>query len=152
MITAPTAPGRTFVNRACDVLIETEFGQAITGGDLAPQGLTRITVLTDRMTGAQLRLDDEMLDFIADSLITPAERMARRIQAHYDATHAIGTRMHVRARTASMGIRGLTVDATFEKEGEDAAQVLISCGYTKAADVDLSTLTVTGDFGRRIAA
>lgn len=151
MLTAPTAIGRTFVTRACNILVETETGAAITGGDLAPTGPTRITVLTDRETGAQIRMDDQMLDFIADSLITPAERMARRIQAHYTSTESIGTRMHVRVRTGHMGIRGMTVEGLLEREGQDAITVLISCGYTKAADLDLTTLRVTGDNGRLVA-
>lgn len=150
MITAPTAPGRKFINRACDILVETEDGPAITGGSLAPANDVRITVLTDRMTGAQIRLDDEMLDFIADSLITPAEHKARRIQTHYDAHPLADASITIKVRTGSCGISGMTVEAVYN-ESDIERVVLVSCGFDKAGDLDFSTLTITGERGIRIA-
>lgn len=114
MITAPTRPGRRFVNRAVDILIEEEMGAPITR---RPDGLsmTRIITLTNRETGAQIQLDEDMLDFIVDQTLPPAMRHAKLIQSHLDVKGG-DERVHVLIRTANAGLRSMTVEADIETE------------------------------------
>lgn len=50
------------------ITVTEEHGDAITQGALAPHSPCRITVLTDRATGAQIRMDDAMLSVFLATL------------------------------------------------------------------------------------
>ena len=151
MITAPTKIGQKVITRIVDVFVEERRGTPISIQPEPAPSEVRIITLTDRKTGAVIELDEHMMDYLADSVITPAERMARRVQAHYDANPPHGVRVHVKARTAHKALAGLTVEGRYDSDGSDIIDVLISCGLNKAGDLDLSTLSISGDYGRKVA-
>lgn len=122
IITAPTAPGRRFVNRTVDILIEEETGPAITQG---MEGDVRIVVLTDRRTGAQIRLDDHMVSFVFEQILPPARRAAEQLQTHYDARGvAFVDRVEILASTAHISADMLTVEARTHGAGSTAASIV----------------------------
>lgn len=61
-ITSPTAPGRHYVTRAVDILVEKGMGAPIVAG-MGEDDVELIT-LTNRMTGNSITLQSEMLDYI----------------------------------------------------------------------------------------
>lgn len=148
MITAPTAIGRTLVNRAGPILVEEHRGPSITvlpGADPHPEA--RIITLTNRETGAVVQLDEFMFDFVSDNLIPPAVRMARRVQARYDATEPKGRRIEVKTQTAHISGERFTVEADMVIEHTDVdkgAPVRISafasCALDVAGDLDFNSL------------
>jgi hypothetical protein len=159
MITAPTAVGRTFVNRAGPILVEEHRGPSITvmpGEDPHPEA--RIVTLTDRDTGAVVQLDEHMLDFVVDQLITPAVRMARRVQARYDVTEPKGRRVEVKTETAHVSGDRFTVeadvvveDASVDKGRGVRLMGVASCALDVAGDLDFNSLHLA-TLGGRIAA
>ncbi len=147
MITAPTALGRKFINRAGPILIEEHRGPTISampGDDAHPEA--RIVTLTDRDTGAVIQLDEYMLDFMFDQLIPPAVRMARRIQTRYDAIVMEGRRVEVKTQTAHLAADQLTVEADLIIEGGVRFHGLVGCPLV-AGDLELDAMhfaTVAG--------
>lgn len=137
MITAPTAPGRRFVNRAVNILVEEEMGTSITKHPDGP-ATTRIFTLTDRETGAQIRLDEEMLDFIVHQTLPPAVRHAKLIQSHFDAKSG-GERVHVLARTAHAGLRSMTVEADIETD-EGVVRGLVTADLTDGGGISMTSI------------
>lgn len=83
MITFPTKPGRKFVNRARDIVMEMDFGTET----------PRVFHLTNRETGAQVTVDEDQLSFLAHdaklqvSLSDEAIDLAAR--AAYDASRMV---------------------------------------------------------------
>ena len=65
MTDADKTTNRRFAAQAVNVVVEHETGAAITVGALAPRSPCRITVLRDTTTGAEIRLDDAMLQYFA---------------------------------------------------------------------------------------
>ena len=122
MITAPTAPGRRFINRARDILIEEEAGAAIAYG---VEGEARIVVLTDRTTGAQIKMDDDMIDFLFEQILPPARRAAARLQTHYNA-HPVAyvDRIDIIPSTAHVSADMLTVEARTHGKGRMADSIV----------------------------
>lgn len=136
MITAPTAPGRTFVTRVGPILIEEHRGPTIgkmPGKDPHPEA--RIVTLTNRETGAVIQLDETMLDFMFDQLIPPSVRMAHRIQTRYNAIASGGCRLEVKAETAHVSGDHLSVEATLHVNDGIHFQGMVGCPLV-AGDLD----------------
>lgn len=159
MITAPTAPGRRFINRAGPILVEEHTGPSITimPGD-EPHPDMRIITLTDRETGAAVQMDQEMLDFIVDQLIPPAVRMARRIQARYDMTEPKGRRVEVKTQTAHISGDHFTAEADLVIEDASVKPGrgvrlcgIVSCALDVGGDLDFNSLHLATIAGRLAA-
>lgn len=149
MITAPTKVGHRFVTRVVDVLVESRQGPSIAtpADDGAVQPETTIVVLTDRRTGAVIELDRAMLEDVCNRVITPAMRIARLIQAQYDALTANqvknggkGTRIAIRVDTAHQGLSGITVEADATMTDGSTYAGLVSCGLNRAGLLDFATM------------
>jgi hypothetical protein len=146
MITFPTKPGRKFVNRARDIVMEVDFGTET----------PRVFHLTNRETGAQVTVDEDQLSFLAHdaklavSLSDEAIEIAAR--AAYDASRMVmGMRSEDRDfRTQIVEWRAIakaTIEATMPADKPLLMERMVSgidakLGIQDGADAHLRTNAV----------
>lgn len=130
MITAPTAPGRRFINRIGDILIEEHPAPAIT--DLIHENDFRIITLTNRKTGAQIEIDELMFDFMIDQVNPPAQQIAKRLQARLTAYPLPEGSVTVKVDTAFIGEAVFKVEAIITTPTGSNVDALMTVSIDKA--------------------